>query len=121
MKAPPRIAIAPPIPMPDSGLSPAMLMIVIIARPRPTITIPNERDRAAAGASRDAADVHRGIDIGERNLSAFDHRHSLAVLHLELLRTLPQAQENDENAGKHAEDEDQCEEFFSLTFALQFC
>jgi hypothetical protein len=51
------------------------------------------------------------VRIAERNLAAFDHRHPLAVQHFQLLRALLQTHENDEHPGKHAEDEDGCEQF----------
>ena len=73
------------------------------------------------GPADDPAHVHGAIRIGQRNLPAFDHRHALAMLHLELLRALAQAQENDEHPGKHAEDEHQSQRVLRPASALQFC
>ena len=66
---------------------------------------------------RDSADVHGALRIRERNLPALDHRHALAVVHFQLQRALPQAQENDEHPGKHADDEDHRKEFFTCISA----
>ena len=71
--------------------------------------IPSERER---DARRRCPGGERAVAgrLGQRNLAPFDHRHPLAMLHLELLRALPQAQENDEDPGKHAEHEDHREQ-----------
>jgi hypothetical protein len=53
--------------------------------------------------------VCRGLVQG--NLAALDHRHPLAVVHLQLLRSLAQTHENNEHPAKHADHEHRCEQF----------
>ena len=80
--------------------------------------MPTESEREDGPTLATTADV-QDLGIGERNLAALDHRHPLAVMHFELLRALPESQEDDEHPGKHAEDEDQREQFFGLHGELQ--
>ena len=83
-----------------------MLMIVMIARPRPTTMMPTDSDRDEGAALTTRRTCKHTFGVLQRNLPAFDHRHPLAVMHLELLRALPESKKNDEHPGKHAEDED---------------
>ncbi len=57
MNEAPRITMAPPMPMPTVGVSPATPMIVINARPSPTTMMPSDRERL------DAADPRRTMTL----------------------------------------------------------
>ena len=46
----------------------------------------------------------------QRNLTALDHRHSLAVLPFEPLGSLAHREKDDEHAAKHRDDEQQAKQ-----------
>ena len=90
-----------------------MLMMVIRLKPSATITMPSDIEREA-GAEPPRCHGRRVACRRRRVLSAFDHRHALAVQHLELLRTLPHGHQDHEDPGKHAGHEDKGEKFIGL-------
>ncbi len=108
--------MAPPMPTPASGAPPATLDDRHQAEPE---RHHDDAERHVARARGARARPGAGEPVREmrrlgRHLAALDHRHALAMLHLELLRSLAHRHEDDEHAGKHADDEHECKQFFAF-------